>query len=269
MKLQFYKNIDVVQINIKEGVSEYYFPQNVDWADKKIDKMLVYATNPQNEDYSPFDGVTPIVDLEQFGSVYLDLYADDNTQIAYNLAANNILYTNNNPLEINSKLSLQTSKIGFTNPPETDCCVLIYVFWNTRVVDACEMPKRSVTVRFQVPGNTDVKLADVIDSYILAQGKTIKGILYWAPPMSWQPVHLTLRDTNYQTIVKSLPVYFCRPPMGLYPYYDGGPISVQAQSIQTHPLYLDAANVDFENSFAYGAWENQSSSADIILTFLY
>ena len=41
MKLQFYKNIDCVQINIKQGVREYFFPTNVDWADKKIDKMII------------------------------------------------------------------------------------------------------------------------------------------------------------------------------------------------------------------------------------
>lgn len=100
MKLQFYKNIDVVQINVKTGVSEYFFPSNVDWADKKIDKMLVYGSNPESGELSPIDGITPIVDREQLDNVYLDLYDANNVQIAYSLSAMDIMHTCNYPLRL-------------------------------------------------------------------------------------------------------------------------------------------------------------------------
>lgn len=271
MKLQFYKNIDVVQINIKEGVSEYYFPQNVDWADKKIDKMLVYATNEQTDSYSPFDSQTLITDWSGFKNVYLDLYKEDNTQIAYSLAAQNIFYTNNNPLEINSKISLQLSKLYFTEVPDSDACVLIYVFWDTKYIETDDIPNRSVTINVPLVVGKDIILSEVIDTYIYGQSKKIKGIIFWQPPISWFNAFLTLRDRNNKTVVKCLPLEFCRPPMGLPEVYHGEPISFQTQRLQKDSLYLDCADIDFDNSTIFSPSLDGVGEKVIptIITFLY
>lgn len=266
--MNFYKNIDVVQINIKAGVSEYFFPQNVDWADKKIDKMIVYGSNPETGEVSPIDGVTPIFDREQLDSVYLDLYAEDNTQIAYSMSAIDVLHTNNHPLEINSKISLQTSKLVFSEEPEEAGCILVYVFWNTNVVETEDVPNRSVTVDFTIKSGEEIKLSDVIDTYIHSQSKKVKGIYLWGGYGYWSGLFITLRDYNYRTIVKLLPGGFCRPPMGVDPVMIGGTQSQKVQSVQVAPFYLDNADVDFDNSVIYNSLDGLATS-QVTITFLY
>lgn len=268
MKLQFYKNIDVVQINVKTGVSEYFFPSNVDWADKKIDKMLVYGSNPESGELSPIDGITPIMDREQLDNVYLDLYDANNVQIAYSLSAMDIMHTCNYPFEINNKLGLQTSKIVFSEEPDSDSCILIYVFWDTKTVDVDSTPERSVTVQFPIKGGEELPLSQVIDTYIHSQSKKLKGIYVWGGYGFWQYLFITLRDYNYKTVVKLLPAGMCRPPMGVDPIADNASdFSAKAQSVQVAPMYLDCADIDFDNSFVYYAASYDNT--DITITFLY
>lgn len=267
MKLQFYKNIDVVQINIKAGVKEYFFPQNVDWADQKIDKMIVYGCNPDTGEFSPIDGITPILDREQVGSAYFDLYDKSNSQIGYSISAVDILHTNNHPLEINSKISLQTSKLVFTKTPD-DGCMLIYVFWGTKIVDE-DVPNHNVTFQFTLSPGQERKLSDIIDTYIHAQSRKLKGIYVWGGYGYWNFLYITLRDYNYKTVVKLLPAGMCRPPMGVDPVKIYDTIAEQAQSIQVDPMYLDSADIDFDNSFVYYSSPEGSSDANITITLLY
>lgn len=268
MKLQFYKNIDVVQINIKAGVSEYFFPTNVDWADQKIDKMIVYGSNPDTGELSPIDGITPILDREQVGSAYFDLYDKSNSQIGYSISAIDILHTNNHPLEINNKISLQTSKLVFTKTPEDDGCMLIYVFWGTKIVDE-DVPNHNVTFQFTLSPCQEKKLSDIIDTYIHAQSRKLKGIYVWGGYGYWNFLYITLRDYNYKTVVKLLPAGMCRPPMGVDPIKIGDAIAEQAQSVQVDPMYLDSADIDFDNSFVYYSSPEGSVDANITITLLY
>lgn len=251
MKLQLNKNIDVVQINVKAGVSEYYFPTNVDWANKKIDRLIIYGANPSSGELSPIDGVLPILNLNQLDNVYLDLYAADNTQIAYGMSATNILYTNNHPFEINSGISLQTSKIVFSQAPTNNGCILVYVFCDTKIVDSDDIPNRSVTVQFPIKQGEELPFNYVIDTYIHSQSKTVKGLYVWGD----ESVFITLRDYNYKTITKLLPGAFCRPQMA----------AAQAQSVQVAPLLFENADVNFDNSFIYNAAED----TQVTITFLY
>lgn len=270
MKLQFYKNIDCVQINLKQGVREYFFPINVDWADKKIDKMIIYGATPESGEVSPIDGIRYVADREQIGSLYLDLYADDNTQIAYSMSAINILHTNNHPFEINSKISLQTSKLVFSEDPASDGCILIYVFWDTKVVDSDDLPNNSVTIQVEVKNNTEVPLSQVIDTYIHSQSRKLKGIYLWGGYGYWNYLYITLRDYNYKTIAKLLPGAFCRPPMGVDPIVEFNTQSERVQSVQAMPFLLDCADVDFDNSFVY--WSTDSpfdGKTKLTITFLY
>lgn len=270
MKLQFYKNIDVVQINIKAGVKEYFFPQNVDWADKKIDKLVIYGSESFSPKFvSPIDGITPLISSELLNSAYFDLYDSDGLQIGYNVSAKNITHTCNHPIELNSVLSLQMSKIVFPETPEVDCCMLIYVFWGTSIKETDDLPNHNVTVTFPIGYGKEVTLASVIDTYIHSQSKKIKGMYIWSIPN--RTIFFTLRDYNYRTIVKLLPGEMCRPPMGVPDWAETESVVVRSQLVQVDPMYLDCADVDFENSFVFNSnfRVNPTMQVYITITFLY
>lgn len=270
MKLQFYKNIDVVQINVKAGVKEYFFPQNVDWADKKIDKLVIYGSEFFSPELvSPIDGITPLISNELLSSTYLDIYDANGVQIGYNVSAKNIKHTCNHPIELNSVLSLQMSKIVFPKTPEVDCCMLVYVFWGTTIKETDDLPNHNVTVGFPVGYGEEVTLASVIDTYIHSQSKKIKGMYMWSVPN--RTIFFTLRDYNYRTIVKLLPGEMCRPPMGVPDWAESESVVVQSQLVQVDPMYLDCADVDFENSFVFNSdfRVNPTKPVYITITFLY
>lgn len=236
--MKLYKNIDVVQINIKAGVSEYFLPKNVDWADNVIDKIVVYAPEQDSGELSPVDFTTPILDRMQYQNVYIDLYAADDTELAHSLSVQSIVYANNYPLEINSKLSLQLSRIFFSKAPENDGCILIYVFYGGKNVDE-NTPRNSVTVSVNAPLGKDVLFSDFIDSYIVAQGKKLRGITVW-PSIENPDIFITLRDRNYKTVVKLIPASMCKPNLVF---------GASAEDVQVNPMYFDFADIDFNNSF--------------------
>ena len=75
MKLQIYKNIDIVQINVKRGVIEYFLPQNVDWADKVVEKIVLYASIlPEAKTLSPIDGMNPILSGLEAQNMFFDFF---------------------------------------------------------------------------------------------------------------------------------------------------------------------------------------------------
>lgn len=237
--MKLYKNIDVVQINVKAGVSEYFLPKNVDWADQVVDKIVVYAPEQDAGELSPVDMSTPILDRMLYQNAYFDLYAADNTELAHSLSAQSVVHVNNYPLEINSKLSLQLSRIFFSKAPEQDGCLLLYIFYGTKDVEE-DTPRNSVTVEVKAPMGKDVIFSEFIDRYIVAQNKKLRGIAIW-PTIMTPDLFVTLRDRNYKTIVKHLPSEMCRSDLfsGV-----GG-----VENVQVYPMYFDAADVDFDNSF--------------------
>ena len=68
MKAILYRNIDLLRIPIKAGVKEYYFPQNVDWANSKIDRIAVCIPDAPCND--PMDGTTPVLSLGDMTDLY-------------------------------------------------------------------------------------------------------------------------------------------------------------------------------------------------------
>lgn len=272
MKLQIYKNIDVVQINVKAGVSEYFLPQNVDWADKVVEKIVLYTSIlPENKALSPIDGVNPILCGEDVPSIYFDFYSQDEVELAHNLSAQSIVWSNNHPVELNSKISLRLSRMFFSEPPVADGCVLLYVFWGNKTVETEDLPQSSVTIQFEISKGEDIALSQVIDTYIHAQGKKLKGINFWGGEMAWQEgLFITLRDYNYvNPIVNTLPLAMCRPLMSVdtdeipsYSYWNA------AQRVQIDSLYLDDADIDFDNSFIHKS-ETATTKVTATITFLY
>lgn len=269
MKLQLYKNIDVVQINIKEGVSEYFIPSNVAWADQVVDKILVYGSNPESGELSPIDGINPVFDREEAANLYFDLFTADDVQIANALNGQSILSTNNHPLEIGQKLSLQLSRMYFTRPPEYDACVLLYVFWGTVTKEVQDIPNKSVTSTFKLYPGKEVYLSEMIDTYIHSQPNRLKGIYVWGGYGKLPGTFITLRDYNYKTIVNLLPVGMCRPPMGIDTVFEDHYSPEQAQSVQVSSMYFDDADVDFENSTLYYSFDSFIKPIELTITFLY
>lgn len=275
MKLQIYKNIDIVQINVKSGVSEYFLPQNVDWADRVVEKILLYTSIlPEDKQLSPIDGVNPILSLEEVPSIYFDFYNQDEVELAHNLSAQSIVWSNNHPLELNSKISLKLSRMFFSQAPTQDGCVLLYVFWGSKTVETEELPQRSVTVQFNIADGEDIPLAQVIDTYIHSQGKKLKGINFWGGAEMWNNgLFITLRDYNYvNPIVNNLPLAMCRPLMSVNPETPVTPYWTPSQLVQINSLYLDDADIDFDNSFIHKSHEELGDSPNpytVTITFLY
>lgn len=263
--MKVYKNIDVVQINIKAGVREYFLPKNVDWADKVIDKIVLYSSPQELEVTSPVDRITKVLDQEEISALYFDFYSSEEKEIANNLEAKNILYTNNNCFELNSKISLQLSKIFFAEASPNDGCLLLYIFYGTKTVENVDIPKRNVTVQIPISAGEEITLSDVIDTYIHATNGRVKGILSWGSLTSGLGNFITLRDHNYRTIIKDLPITMCRPPM----LYDGLGTYESAEQVQVDSLYLDNEDVDFANSYIQNTFGENGTVFPITLTFLY
>ena len=266
MNVQVYKNVDLVQINLKAGVSEYFLPQNVVWADEVVDKILVYATEVGGGCVSPIDGIRELYALEDTPNMFFKLYSKDEQELADDLCVQNMLYVNNCPIEINSKLSLKLSRLFFSRPPVKDGCLLLYVFWGTKVIENDERPKNSITVTVNLDGKKDIAFDSFIDTYIHSQGKRVKGIAAWVGDIYGHPtgVYITLRDHNYRTIVNTLSVDMCRPMMGTLS--NSGSYWGSAQDVQINPMYLDDEDVNFANSFIHNP---DGFTEDLKITILY
>ena len=250
-------NIDIVQINIRSGVDEYYLPKNVNWRDRVIDKIVLALAPADRPLLSPIDGQTPVFDGVE--DLYFDLYAADDSQIARNLAYTSLLYSNNHVLPIGQALSLNLSRLYFTTPPETDGCILLYVFYGGKEVEEPEPAKQSVTVSVPLAANGSMSLQDIVDNYIYMQPNNVKGVYLW----NWTttPVYLTLRYADNIHVLNNILSSLCRPPIYRFPSQ-----STDATKIQTHSLLLDNINIDMLNSFVQNG---QNAAVEVKLTFLY
>lgn len=268
MKLQIYKNIDILQVNYKTGDTELFFPKNVSWADKVVNKIVLYAAPTFDIERSPIDE-NNVMPYEHLKNVFLNIYSANEEEIIASVNATNFIYTNNHLLEINEKISLKLSTIKFSKPAEFDGVLLFYVFWDTKEKECIDRPKKSVTSEFIVSPQSYLPLDKYIDTYIHSQGETLKGFYAWVgdveTPGDGNSLYITLRDYNNKTIINSLPLRMCRamilPKKNIY----GDPI--KAHQCQINPIYLDDENIDFANSFIFNAEPDLISQVKI--TFLY
>lgn len=248
-------NIDLVQINIKNGVDEYYLPKNVNWRDRVIDKIVVALAPAGVATYSPIDGQTRVLEHSEVSDMYFDFYAADDSQIVRNLAYENILHTNNNPHELHAQLSLNLSRIFFTNAPSVDACILLYVFYGTKEAEYTPLTK-SVTVDVPIPASKHVSLQYILDNYVLMQPETIKGIYVWDAALN--PVYVTLRDKDGLRTLNYIYCSMCRPPIISNPGY--------AEDTQLQELRFDNLNIDMLNSFVMNG---QGTDVNVRITFNY
>lgn len=250
MKTTLYKNVDLVQIPIYEGVDEYYLPQNVSWAKEKVDKIVLCT--PQNACVSPIDGVTPVLQRSSLQDLYMSIFTTEDREIMHDTYCSELLHTNNYPITIGAKLNLSVCRLFFRTAPKADACILMYVFYGSKEVEDYEPAKESVTVRFPLAANAQITFQEIINTYIHALPAKVRAISCWGAEQN--PAYLTLRDHQLTYILRDVHSELCRPQM----------VGESAEKTQVHPFYVDNIDIDFDYSFI----RNATSSANIqTLTF--
>lgn len=263
MAVDLVRNIDLLQINIKAGVSEYFLPKNVSWRDKVIDKMLILTDNLFNGEnhptiYSPTDGVTPLLKYDDIVNLYADIYTTDSREIAHGLSVTNIHFRNNNPWFPNVPLDLQQSRLYFSTPPTKDGCILLYVFYDGCTVDLYEPSNKNITVKFTLQPGQEVSFADVINTYVHVTGEKIRSIQFVRPEDN--PAYVTFRDYKLSYIINNVCNYLMRMPF--YNIFVGLVWRAQAR-----PILFDQMDIDFDNSYIRNAMNDKVSEQTIIFEY--
>lgn len=251
MKATLYRNIELVRIPVKAGVAEYYFPQNVSWADCKIDKIV--ACIPDTACVDPMDGSTPILTTGDALDLYFNIYSADQKELLHAVSAEQLWHRNNNPIALNSKLDLSLCNLYFTTDPAQDMTLLLYVYHDSKVCE-CEMPENSVTVEFPLEAGQEINFQRIIQDYIHALPAKVKGIQFWSAVGS--PAYFTLRDTALRYVLQNLHCELARPIM------NGG----SAEDTQAASMLFD--NIDI--NFLYSHIRNCGSATAVQkITILY
>ena len=239
MNATLYKNVDLVVLPIKSGISDYYLPQNVSWAKEKVDKILICA--PTAACVSPIDGETPVMQSAAMRDMYINIFTDEDKEIMYDAHADGFKHTNNEPIMVDSVLNLSLCRLYFTTMPTTDSVLLLYVFYGSRVVEDYEPATRGITVSFPLQPSQKITFQDIINTYIHALPKTVRGIVCWDSESN--PAYMTLRDHQLSYIVRDLHTELCRKPM----------VGDSAEKTQAHPFLTDDMDIDFDYSFIQNA----------------
>lgn len=253
MKARLHRNIDFVRIPIQAGVSEYYLPQNVAWAEKKIDEIIVVAPSIAGT-LDPVDGQSIVMDRANLSDLYFNLYSADENELTHDMSYEQILHINNYRIPVNEVLSLVTSRLYFTTAPTSDFTLLLYVIYDSKIVDDFDVPQRSVTVEFPMLANEQIDLRYILNTYLHAIPKTLKGIICWNAETA--PAYITLRDYALTYNIRDAHSELMRPDM------NGG----TAYGSQLHPFYTDSLDIDFDYSHIRNA---QNAPCTQKITFMY
>ena len=251
MKTELYTNCSLVRVPIKAGVDEYYLPQNVDWANRKIDRMVICA--PQTACTDPIDGVTPVLGAADIQDLYISLYDVNNREIMHDVALEQISHRNNNTLRVDAQLNLSQCRLYFTTAPVADATLLIYVYYGTRTEDYYDLPKKSVTARFDLDADQEMTFQEVINTYVHALPATLKGIICWDAYNT--PLFITLRDYTYTYQMANVCSELMRPDL-----------NAGATGSQAALFLLNDLDIDFDYSHVRNA---QSQAVSVTITFLY
>lgn len=263
MAVDLVRNIDLLQINIKAGVSEYFLPKNVSWRDKVIDKMLIVTNDFFPESihptiYSPIDGVTQLLFYNDINNLYADFYTTDSREIAHGLSVTNIFSGNNNPWLPNVPLDLMQSRLYFSTPPTKDGCILLYVFFDGKKTDFYETSNKNITVKFTLQPGQEVSFSDVINTYIHVTGEKIRSIQFVRPEDN--PAYITFRDYKLSYVINNVINYMLR--MTFFSVRFG-----IVDNIQAHPILFDNMDIDFDNSYIRNAMNDKVSEQTIIFEY--
>lgn len=248
MKATLYKNVDLVQIPIEQGVTDYFMPSNVAWSNKKVDKLVFIGSGAGTTMVSPMDGVTPV--FTALNTIYLSIYSADNTELMHDLLLTNLDAEANHPVAINSVLNLQVCRIHINTTPTAAAVLLCYVFYDSVQSDNYELPKKSVTANFTLSAGEKRTFREIINTYIHALPAKVKCITSWGTPGGF---YLTARDHKLDKVFNSISDILLRPQT--------------AAQAQVCPFFVDDLDIDFDYSFVQSA--DSTKDTDIILTFNY
>jgi len=255
--MKTYQNIALCQINVVAGQSEYYIPRNSNWADKKIEKIVLF-TDYQSGIKSPVDG-SDVLTLSQIGDgLYFDLYDDKGVNIMHNVSEVAFIAENNFPLEVNSKLSYELSRLFFINAPTDSGALMLYIFYNSNEEHGDEIHE-NITVTFDVEPMSRITLQEVIERYMYARNRGVRAITVWSGsyPDRYRQGYLTLRDVNNKLCHEHIPTYFFRPS------YEA---SWDPNIFPVEKIHLDGVELDFNNSEVFNGL---STKQTFIVTFYY
>lgn len=252
METKIAKNIALVRIPIKAGTSEYFFPQNVDWAGEMIDRIAVCA--PANACLDPIDGQTPVMTRADVDALFFNLFRADGTELYHDISVEQILHTNNNGLEINEVLALENCKMYFNTAPAADATLLIYVYYGTKTKDDYDYPQHSVTITFPLTAGQEISIKELITTYISAIPDTVKGIMFWDAENN--PAYITLRDSALTYTLQNIHCEMAR----------NGMVGTGAEGTQANILLFDNININMHYSYIRNA---VAASTTQKITFLY
>lgn len=252
MKTELYRNCSLVRVPIKAGQTDYSLSQNVVWANKKIDRLIICA--PDTACTDPIDGTTAVITRSDLADCYITLYDVGNRELMHDVSYENILHLNNHVLRVDAQLNLSLCRITFTTAPANDGVLLLYAFYENSTDAYTDIPRRSITCTFPLAANQEISFRDIIDYTIHGIPENVKGVIMWDAVL--QPAWLTLRDHDLTYQMDNIHGELCRPDM------DGG----TAYDSQAALFLLDNLDIDFD----YSRIRNATSNAQIQhITFLY
>lgn len=258
------QNIDLVQINLVPGVREYFLPKNADWKDRVIDKIVLVSPGLASL-VSPIDG-TPVMPGNDMKDCYLDVYGEDEKLLVNGLALTSMLFMNNYPHEIKSKISMDLTRFYFAqdpNIPEDESrCVLLYVYYGGEEILDPEPSKKNVSVQVKLSAGQRMSFREIIDAYIHVDNRKVRSITVWRAEDK-SPVFLTLRDKQLRYIFSNVFSDLFRP------CYDNKNLSpvFPTTARATSDIFPDDLDIDFE----YSTVQNASTTTDttVVITFEY
>ena len=231
---------------------DYQFPQNVAWAEEKIDRLVIVA--PDSQSLDPIDGKTKVLDYNTIQDLYVTLYDNANNELMHDVSWEQLSHRNNHALPINSVLNLSLCRLSFMNAPANDRTLLMYVFYQTRTEDYYELPKRSITVQFPLEANQEIPFRDLINYTIHALPTTIKGLICHNAISA--PAWITLRDHDLKYRMANLHSELARD------WNQNG----SAEDNQCALFMLNDLDIDFD----YSSIRNATATANTqVITFLY
>ena len=241
-----------MRIPVKAGTSEYFFPQNVDWAGKVIDKLVVCA--PSLACIDPVDGQTPVLTNADVDALFFNLYRADGSELFHDISVEQIKHSNNNGIEVHEALALENCKMYFNTAPVADGTLLIYVFYNTKAVEDYDYPTNSVTITFPLDAGQEISLKELINTYISAIPEDVKGIQFWDAESN--PAYITLRDDALTYTLQNIHSEMAR----------SGMVGISAEDTQANIMLFDNINVNMHYSYIRNATASANTQK---LTFLY
>ena len=254
-----YQNIALCQIDVKTGKTDYFLPKNANWRGKKIEKIVVYCPLGSGSILtSPVNG-EPISAMADLADLYFDLYNEEGVNVMHNVQAYLLTADNNFPLEIKEKLSFDLSRVYFTQAPQSDFSLMLYIFYNETEALVDE-PTENITVNFPLQAGERISFEEVIEKYMYARSKNVRYISVWnnpAQPVGYNTGFITLRSTDKKVAHEYIPCFMFRPC-----HQSGYPTQFL---VSQNRIVLDI-DIDFNNSFIVNT---QSQADNYIITFYY